>query len=120
VGSAGGHLGPDLNSIGSGQPIDFIIGAILQPNKEVKEGYEAIEVSTKDGETYHGYLLRKEKNELALRDVLQNREVRLRITNIQEQRNLGSLMPAGLVDHLTRIELRDLIRYLTELGKPKL
>jgi hypothetical protein len=29
-------------------------------------------------------------------------------------------MPAGLVDHLTRVELRDLIRYLTELGKPKL
>ena len=119
VGSEGGRIGPDLNSIGSGQPMDFIIGAILQPNKEVKEGYEAIEISTKDGETYQGYLLRKDKNELALRDVMQNREIRIHPDNIQEQRNRGSVMPAGLVDHLTRTELRDLIRYLSELGKPK-
>ena len=119
IGNEGGNIGPDLNAIGSGQPIDFIIGAVLQPNKEVKESYEAIEVTTKDGETFQGYKVRADKSELVLRDVLQQREVRLRADNIKEQINRGSLMPAGLVDHLTRAELRDLIRYLSQLGKPK-
>ena len=27
-------------------------------------------------------------------------------------------MPTGLVDHLTRAEFRDLLRYLSELGTP--
>jgi len=99
--------------------VDFIIGAVLQPNKEVKESYEAVEVTTKDGQTFQGYKVRADKSEFVLRDVLQNREVRLRGDNVKEQINRGSLMPSGLVDHLTRAELRDLIRYLSQLGKPK-
>ena len=36
-----------------------------------------------------------------------------------EKYGLGSLRPAGLVDKLTREELRDLFAYLTSLGKAK-
>lgn len=118
VGNEGGVIGPDLNSIGTGQPIDFIIGAILTPSKEIKEGYLAFEVATKDGEFYQGYKVRENNQELVLRDVLQNQEVRIRASNIQTQRTLGSLMPTGLVNHLTGAEFRDLLRYLSELGTP--
>ena len=117
IGGEGGNIGPALDSIGSGQPLDFIIGAVLEPNREVKESYEAIEVTTKDGETYQGYRLRADKTELVLRDTASNKEVRFRRDQIAEQRDLGSVMPAGLVDHLTRQELRDLFRYLATLGK---
>jgi putative heme-binding domain-containing protein len=119
IGGQGGNIGPALDTIGSGQPLDFIIGAVLEPNREVKESYEAIEVTTKDGETYQGYRLRADTRELVLRDVALNKEVRLRRDQITEQRDRGSLMPPGLVDHLTRQELRDFFRYLSELGKPK-
>ena len=117
VGGRGGNIGPALDTIGSGQPPDFIIGAVLEPNREVKESYEAIEVTTKDGETHQGYRLRVDNRELLLRDVALNKEVRLRRDQIADQRDCGSLMPPGLVDHLTRQELRDLFRYLSELGK---
>jgi len=53
-----------------------------------------------------------------LREALKNEEVRIRTDNIKGQRILGSLMPAGLTDHLTRAEFVDLIRYLSELGTP--
>jgi putative heme-binding domain-containing protein len=119
VAGAGGNTGPNLDGVGSGQPLDFIIGAVLEPNKEVKEGFEAIEVATRNGETYQGYRIRSDKNELVVRDVALNKEVRLRRDQIVDQQNRGSLMPAGLVDHLTRQELRDLFRYLSELGKGK-
>jgi putative heme-binding domain-containing protein len=120
VSGQGGNIGPSLDGIGSGQPLDFIIGAVLEPNKEVKESFEAIEVTTKDGDTYQGYRVRADKNELVLREVTLNKEIRLRRDQIADQRERGSVMPTGLMDNLTRDELRDLFRYLSELGKPTL
>lgn len=119
VNGQGGNVGPNLSALGSAQPIDFIIGAILEPQKEIKEGYTSLSVTTKDGEEYQGYQVRETKEELVLRDVLQGKEVRLRRANIQEQRQNGSVMPAGLVDTLSREEFRDLVRYLSELGRNK-
>jgi len=117
VGGTGGNTGPPLDGIGSGQPLDFIIGAVLEPNREVKESYEAIEVTTRDGDVHTGYRIRTDARELVLRDVAINQEVRLRRDQIAGQRDRGSIMPSGLVDQLTRQELRDLFRYLSELGK---
>jgi putative heme-binding domain-containing protein len=119
VNGKGGSIGPNLSALGSAQPIDFIVGAILDPQKEIKEGYTSISVTTKDGEEYQGYQLRETGDELVLRDVLQNKEVRLRRGTIQEKRQNGSVMPSGLADTLTRDEFRDLVRYLSELGRTK-
>jgi len=43
IGGKGGNIGPDLGALGTAQPVDFIIGAVLDPNREVKEGYTAFE-----------------------------------------------------------------------------
>ena len=117
VNGQGGSIGPNLSALGSAQPVEFIVGAILEPQKEIKEGYTSISVTTKDGEEYQGYQVRETTEELVLRDVLQNKEVRLRRATIQEKRPNGSVMPAGLADTLTREEFRDLVRYLSELGR---
>src|SRR5205823_13880710 len=118
VNGQGGNVGPDLSALGTAQPVDFIIGAILDPQKEVKEGYMSISVTTKDGEEYQGYQVRETGIELVLRDVLQNKEIRLRRDTIQEKKQNGSVMPTGLADILSRVEFRDLVRYLSGLGKP--
>ena len=119
VAGVGGNIGPDLGAIGRAQPLDFIIGAVLEPNREVKEGFEAIEVMTKDGESYQGFRVRVDRTETVLRDPLQQREVKIPAAKIASQKTIGSLMPPGLVNGLTRAELRDLFRYLADLGKPK-
>jgi putative heme-binding domain-containing protein len=97
----------------------YVIGAILDPQKEIKEGYTSLSVTTKDGEEYQGYQVRETSDELVLRDLLQNKEIRLRRDNIKTKNPNGSLMPAGLADPLTRAEFRDLVRFLSELGKPR-
>lgn len=119
VGGEGGNIGPDLNAIGSGQPLDFIIGAVLEPNREVKESFEAVEVTTKDGETYTGFRANAGDGEFALRDTVRNEVIRIRQDRISQQRNIGSVMPDGLFNQFTREELIDLFRYLAELGKGK-
>jgi putative heme-binding domain-containing protein len=120
VGEEGGTTGPDLNAIGSGQPLDFIIGAVLEPNREVKEGFEAIEVTMKDGESYTGYRVRTaNESEVTLRETTRNELIRLRRDAVKEITPRGSIMPSGLVNHLTRAELRDLFRFLAELGQAR-
>ena len=74
----GGKIGPELSALGTAQPVDFIVGAILDPQKEVKEGYVSISITTKDGEEYQGYQVRETATEIVLRDILQNKEIRLR------------------------------------------
>ena len=116
---SGGSVGPDLGALGTSQTVEFIIGAILEPQKEVKEGFTAIQISMKDGEEYQGYLVRETADTVAIRDTLLQREVVVRRSSIQERRKLGSVMPSGLVDGLSREEFRDLVSFLSALGRQK-
>jgi putative heme-binding domain-containing protein len=119
INNEGGKIGPSLDAIGSAQPVDFIIGAVLAPQKEIKESFEAVQVTTKAGEVIVGHRAGSSGRELVLRDPASGQFTRLKRETVAAEKNLGSLMPAGLVDALDPDELRDLICYLSELGKPK-
>ncbi len=116
IAGAGGQVGPGLESIGASAPPDYLVDSILQPNKQVKEGYHATAVATDDGKIFTGIQIRKTDSELVLRDAEGN-EVTIPTGSIAEQKMAGSIMPAGLADELTRPELVDLVRFLSELGK---
>lgn len=118
VNGQGGVVGPELSALGTAQPIDFIARAILEPQKEIKEGFSSVLVATKNGEEFQGYIVQDTKDEIVLRQPLMNADVRLRRAEIASSRNNGSLMPSGLVDQLTDEEFRDLVKYLSTLGKP--
>ena len=89
---------------------------MLEPGKAVKENYHALVVATSDGKVYTGIKLRQTDSELVLRDA-EDREVAIPTSSIEEQKTAGSLMPAGLTEGLTRPELIDLVRFLSQLGK---
>ena len=57
VGATGGNVGPALDAIGSAQPLDFIIGAVLEPQREVKEGFETMRITTKKKEEIIGIVV---------------------------------------------------------------
>ncbi len=116
IAGAGGQVGPSLESIGASAPVDYLIDSILQPNKTVKENYHSVVVATDDGKLYTGIKTRQTDSDLVLRDA-EDREVLIPVKTIEEQKPAGSLMPAGLADALTRNELIDLVRFLSELGK---
>jgi putative heme-binding domain-containing protein len=116
VGGAGGQVGPDLSSIGASAPVDYLIESLLQPNKAIKENYHSLLVTTAKGQQYSGIKVRETKTELVLRDA-EDREISIPSKDIDERSPGGSLMPDGLTDTLTRSELLDLVRFLSELGK---
>lgn len=117
IGGAGGQVGPDLSSVGAASQLDYLADAILFPNKTVKEGYNSVTVWTKDEEMILGNVVRQTTTHLILRDGTRD-EIPIPVPEIAKKRESGSLMPNGLADSLTRGELVDLLRFISELGKP--
>ena len=117
IAGAGGKIGPGLESIGASAQVDYLIDSLLQPSKAVKEGYHSIVVATKDGRILTGIVLRRDEKGLVLRDA-DGHELAVAADQIDEEQPGPSLMPVGLTESLTREELIDLVRFLSELGKP--
>ncbi len=111
------RIGPNLGALGTSQSIEFILGAILDPQKEVKEGFNAVEIETRTGDVHQGYPRGESEETVALHDHLANTVVTLRRDAISSRRDIGSLMPPGLANSLSRDELRDLTAYLARLGR---
>ena len=116
IGGAGGQVGPDLSSIGGSAQVDYLVESLLLPNKVVKEGFHSVTVTTAKGKVFTGIKVRQTDRELVLRTG-EDREISIPQNQIEEQRPGGSLMPDGLCDPLTRAELVDLVRFLSDLGK---
>ncbi|MGE3818193.1 MAG: PVC-type heme-binding CxxCH protein [Isosphaeraceae bacterium] len=116
IGGAGGLVGPGLESVGASAPADYLLDSLVEPGKAIKENYHSTVVATTDGQIISGIKVRQNDQELVLRDA-EDREVAIPLSRIEEQKPGGSLMPAGLVEPLTRAELVDLVRFLSELGK---
>jgi putative heme-binding domain-containing protein len=116
IAGAGGQVGPDLVSIGASAQVDYLVESILLPNKAVKENYHSLVVATTKGTVITGIKVRETATELVVRDA-EDREVTIPTDQIDERSVGGSLMPEGLADSLTRPELVDLVRFLSELGK---
>lgn len=117
IGGAGGRVGPDLLSLGASAQVDYLIDSLLLPSKNMKEGFQTVVVQTDSGKVLSGIKLRQSDKALIIRDA-DDKEVEIPLNTIEEQSNGSSLMPAGLTEKLTRPELIDLVRFLSELGKP--
>ena len=117
IGGAGGKIGPDLTSIGASAPADYLVESLLYPSAKIKEGYHSVLIATKDGQEHSGMIARESDTEVLLRTA-DNKEVSIAVNNIARRTSIGSLMPAGLIDTLVPEERLDLVRFLSQLGKP--
>jgi putative heme-binding domain-containing protein len=117
IAGAGGKVGPDLATVGASAPLDYLLESVLLPAKIVKDGYTCIHLVTRKGRLLRGILLRESPREVVLRDPTHD-EIVIPAADIEERAVGGSLMPDGLDQTLTDGELADLIRFLSELGKP--
>jgi putative membrane-bound dehydrogenase-like protein len=68
IGGTGFELGPALDGWGRGKSAEVIARAIVLPNAEIAQGYEATEVKTTDGLTIEGVLL-KQSDPLMMRSI---------------------------------------------------
>ena len=89
-----------------------VLESILQPNKQVAPRYNAWSVTTKDGQTRIGFLLRQSLNDRTYIDTSGKRFKVSGLEVVKSEPLSISVMPTKLVDNLTDQELRDLMAYL--------
>ena len=120
IGSAGPHIGPNLVAVGAAAQTDYVIEAILQPNKAIAQHYENKLITLVDGAVHMGAITYQSEKEVVLRDsALGGKEVRIPMDKVRRMKPMPSLMPAGLADQLkTRQEFLDLARFVSLLGRP--
>jgi putative heme-binding domain-containing protein len=116
VAGAGGVVGPGLESIGASAQVDYILESLLDPKKKVKEGYHSQIVADDNGKIYTGIPVRETDTDLVLRTA-DDKLITIPKDTIEERKDGVSLMPEGLLNELTRSELVDLTRFLSEIGK---
>ncbi len=117
VSRAGGQVGPELSAVGGSSPVDYIVNSILNPNLAVKEQYVTKVFSLDSGKVVTGVVIDRDEVRVNVRDVT-GATVTVPTADIEEEADGKSLMPQGLTKFLTRDELLDLARFISELGKP--
>ena len=116
IGGAGGRFGPDLSGIGSSAPADYLIEALLEPDKQIKEGFHGVIIRRKDNTVATGIAVRATERAVVLRDASDTETVIPRDQIAEDKLSDQSLMPATPLA-LRRDQLVDLTRFLSELGR---
>ena len=110
--TVGGNVGPALTGAFQSYSTDKLIESILEPSKELKEGYESYKVALKNGRVVTGIKVSQDDKTLVLREA-SGQELRIEVAEIDEQaRDTVSLMPVGLVADLSQQEMADLLAFL--------
>ncbi|HUY36091.1 MAG TPA: PVC-type heme-binding CxxCH protein [Pirellulales bacterium] len=109
----GRTLGPELTG-SQRASVDYLLENLVDPNALVGRDYQMTIIQTTDGRVINGLIVREDADVVAVQT--QNERVLLPTNEIEaRERSKVSLMPEGLLDKLSEIELRELIAYIAGL-----
>ena len=109
---SGGQVGPDLTRLWDTHSIEKIMESIVQPSKEIKEGYQAYRLSTTAGQVYVGLKVSENATEVVIREA-SGKDIRVPKGDIDElSTSKVSLMPDDVISQITYDQFIDLIAFL--------
>lgn len=114
IGTDGGEVGPVLTDIAGKQKPDYLLEAIVDPNKVVAMGFETVVLALSNGKTAAGIIKSENDQEITL-VTPEGQQIKVRKADVEERQKGKSSMPEDLIKQLTRRELRDLVAYLSTL-----
>ena len=89
----------------------------MNPNLAVKEQYVTRVFETSEGKVLSGVVIDRDETRVRIRDA-QGKTIVIPMADIEDETEGKSMMPQGITKFLTRDELIDLVRFVSELGKP--
>jgi len=115
IDNAGGVLGPNLNGIAGRFAPDVVLEHIVNPDKVISDQYQASTFVLKDGRQITGQIVNLSSGRYSVRTNPFRPFARtdIPVKDIEEViPSRTSLMPTGLLNALTKDEIRDLLSYL--------
>ena len=108
----GGSVGPDLTRVWDSHSVEKLLEAIIEPSKEIKEGYQTYKANTADGRVFSGLRVSETPTEVVLREA-SGRDTRLLKADLDEFGPVKvSLMPDNAVSQLSYDQFIDLLAFL--------
>ena len=107
-------VGPELSKIATKLTPDRLLKAIVDPQGEIAEGYGLISATLKNGSLVSGLLVKETKEELTLRLPATPITNTVKKAVIVSRTKPATAMPV-MTSLLTRMEVRDLVAYLSTL-----
>jgi putative heme-binding domain-containing protein len=111
LGEAGGEVGPDLTGL-TDKPTDYLLTAILDPNRAVEPQYVAYVAELKNGQQITGVLKGESGNRVTLIAADGKAQTVARSDLASLESTGRSAMPEGLEKDLKPQDLADLIAHL--------
>jgi quinoprotein glucose dehydrogenase len=108
----GGSVGPDLTRIWDTMTLDKVLESIIDPSKEIKEGYQTYRLATADGQIISGLKIKEDAKEVIIREA-NGRDTRIEKENIDSLTPTKvSLMPDNAVAQISYEQFIDLLAFL--------
>ncbi len=108
----GGQAGPDLTRLWDTMSIEKIFESMIDPSKEIKEGYQSYRLVTTKGRTHTGLKITETKADVTIREA-GGADVRVPTAEVEElTASKVSLMPDNVVSQLSFDQFVDLVAFL--------
>ncbi|MGE0609759.1 MAG: PVC-type heme-binding CxxCH protein [Pirellulales bacterium] len=110
----GGQIGPDLSKVWQTHSTAKIMESMIDPSKEIKEGFATWSVTTNAGRVHAGLKIVDDPREVVLRDA-SGKDIRISTGEIDDKAaGKKSLMPDGVIAQLSFREFVDLVAFLKD------
>jgi putative heme-binding domain-containing protein len=106
----GAEVGPDLTGVGHSS-LDALLANVIDPNQVIGNGYENVEVETKDGRSVSGRLVEDTESHVKLLSAGPKEEVVAKTDIAHTRVSELSVMPEGL-EQMPDADFRNLILYI--------
>lgn len=111
----GGEVGPDLSHVGGKFDRPHLIESLIEPSRQIVDGYRSSAILTIDGLTKTGIIKARSDSTLTLVDS-EGSPHQISLDDVDEMYDSDvSTMSEGLVDNLSGDQLADLVAYLETL-----
>ena len=115
VGGSGAEFGPDLSNVGGKLGREHLVQSILEPSRQIVEGFRGITLVTTQGQVLSGFAAVEAAGQLRIVDA-QGQTISLPIAAVAERKtSTASPMPDNLAATLSPDEFCDLVAYLETL-----
>lgn len=106
--------GPFMGQIGSIMTREQIAESILKPNASISQGFASVQITTKDGKQYTGFVSQESADQVVIRNIAGQVSL-IRAKDIATRKELeNSMMPTGLANSLSFEEFASLVAFLSE------
>jgi quinoprotein glucose dehydrogenase len=117
IAGEGGVAGPDLSGVAVQKDRNYLLESILDPNREIAPGFEAVTVKVKAGTNYTG-VVKADSDTTVVIDAGDGAVVHIDKKQVDTRTKGLSPMPQDISKPLSKRDVRNLVEFLSTLKQP--